>query len=547
MFAHWFAAAEVFANASLRRRGVALGHGRSASGCCRFVLFGALSCGLLTVTSSWADGTGNDLLPDIPLGPTTVRLDLVATVPSSITDLARAPDSTDRIFVVSPNGVIRVIENGTLDSDPFLSIVAEPADRALVSVAFHPQFASNDKLYVITGESLPNPSTPHYVAPQVPTFSAFDSVVVEYLVDAADPGAVDVSTRRELLRIGQPERQHVVDDLTFGLDGYLYIAVGDGGETRSGLPFAYQLNAQNTDNPYGSVLRIDVDTLGINGRYGIPSDNPFAAGVVPELFAWGLRNPWSMSTDLETGSIYTGVNGDFTIEWIVEVELGANYGWPDVEGSFAWDPATGDASVDASPNPAFTLPIAEYDHNTGQQGFGSVIGGYVYRGSAMPELYGRYVFLDWLAAELIALDLTTGELELIGVDGAGVLLVSSTAITMGQDPNGELLIGTAFGEVLRLVPTAPSATTFLRSDCNADGASNLADAVCALGYLFQATPNGCVDAIDSNDDGVADISDPVYLLSYQFASGPVPPTPFSICGIDATADALGCGLFLACP
>jgi len=408
---------------------------------------------------AFAVGSGNDLLPDIPQGSRVVTLEVIADIgPSVVADITHTGDGTGRLFLVSPDGVIRIFSGGAVLATPFLDAPASPTDRAMSGLAFHPEYASNGKLYVITGEAIPNGSTPHFLPPQTDDVSAFDNVLYEYTVDPGNPDLADPASRRELMRVRQPQRFHNMDDLAFGHDGYLYIAMGDGGDTRTGSPTHYNTTGQQTDNPYGTVLRIDVDTTGANGRYGIPADNPFAGGTtadLPEIYAWGLRNPWRISVDRLTGEVFVGVNGDFTIEQVYRVESGRNYGWDVREGSFLWNPANGNAFVDPAPDPQYTPPLAEYDHNGTTQAWGSVIGGFVYRGSGIPALYGSYVFLDWVAAELVAMDPETGAIEVVQIDGGGAQLQASNDITFGEDEDGELYIGRGSGEVLRFVTSVP--------------------------------------------------------------------------------------------
>lgn len=508
----------------------------------QLALYPLLFCFVCICSPAAGVGTGNDLLPDVPVGPDAVRLEVVASIsPNRIIDIESPQDGSGRLFLVSPQGVIRILDGGVILPTPFLTEPATPTDRGMPTMAFHPDFGTNGKLYVVVGE--PTGPNPHYTAPQNDTSTAFDNVLYEYMVDAANPNVVDPASKRELLRVHQPQRFHNMNDLVFGDDGYLYIAMGDGGNTRTGSPTQYQVNAQDTSNPHGSVLRIDVDSIGSNGRYEIPGDNPFATGAVPEIYAWGLRNPWRMTKDSLTGEIYTGVNGDFTIEWVVRVGLGENYGWPTVEGSFLWDPISGNANVNPSPDPLITLPIAEYDHNWTTESYGSIIGGYVYRGSALPELVGKYMFHDWLSAEMMSMDTGTGSLELVTQVG-GVVLAPGSQTAWGQDEAGELYVGSNNGQLLKLMPVTQD---FRRGDCNDDGTLNLADVVCALDYLFQAAPSTCDDAHDMNDDGMLDISDPVTQLGNLFGGGPPLPQPFPGCGADPTADTLGCGVFASCP
>lgn len=485
-------------------------------------------------------GDGNDLLPDIPVGSQSIRMEPVTDVGAPMGEILWAPGDPDRMFLCTTNGFIRIYEGGALLPTPFLETPVAPLNRAMYGFAFHPDYATNGRLYVITGEALPNPSTPHYLPPQDLSLSAYDAIVFEYQVDATDPNRVDESTRRELLRIRQPQREHNINHLRFGEDGYLYLAVGDGGATRSGTPTPYQNNAMDLTNPYGSILRIDVDTLGTNGRYGIPSTNPRPAGAVPELFAWGLRNVWRITGDRMSDAIYLADNGDFTIERLYLLESGANYGWPTVEGSFLWDPVTGDATVDPSPDPTFVYPIAEYDHNTDQGAFGSIIGGPVYRGSEIPGLYGRLIAFDWVAGAFLSFDPITQVLEQVSQDPTGSIVGPNTGITFGESPSGELYLGTLGGEVWRLTGTPTTPSVFRRADCNGDQSTSLADVVCILGELFQSNPVACADASDTNDDGTLDVSDGVFLLSYLFLAGVTPPDPFGSCGDDPTVDTLDC-------
>ena len=417
-----------------------------------------LSALVLGATAAFAVGSGNDLLPDIPQGTASVQLELVADTGSTpVTDIANAGDGSGRVFVVNAEGVVRIIDSSdTLLPTPFLNAPGQPSDRAMTSVAFHPDYATNGKLYVITGEAIPNGETPHYSAPQNDEGTAHDNLLVEYQVDAGNPNLVDVSTRRELLRIHQATKVHNMNDMTFGTDGFLYIAVGDGGNSRTGAPTNHNENAQLTTNPFGSVLRIDVDSLGTNGRYAIPVSNPFSSGAggnVPEIFAWGFRNPWRIATDPATGDIYVANNGDLTIETLVRVENGKNYGWDVKEGSFLYNDVTGEATVDPSPDPQYTNPFAEYDHNGTVQAFGSNIGIGVNRSTHYPGLIGRYLFTDWVAAELVAMDLVTGELELVSIAAGGQQLSPTREITGGQDESGRAYLGRTNGEVVRLVAT----------------------------------------------------------------------------------------------
>jgi len=452
-----------------------------------------------------AIGDGNDLIADIPSSGLQVRLELLVDAGDyPVTAIKGSGDGSGRLFIMQSRGVIQIYENGALLPTPFLNAPASPELRAMSGLAFHPNFPTDPRFYLITGEALPNASTPHYTPSHDLHSTAFDNVVMEYEVDSLNEDIADTGTARELLRITQPYISHNINDLTFGGDGYLYLAVGDGGNTRTGTPTHYNANAQLTTVPYGKILRIDIDTIGPNGRYGIPGDNPYAGGSVPEIFAYGVRNPWRISQDRNTGDVYTAVNGDITIEWIIRVALGANYGWDSKEGSYLWNSSTGEATVDPTPDPGLTTPLAEYDHNHTTTAFGSCIGGFVYRGSDMPEHAGSYLFHDYVAAQIIAMNTTTGALTIIDVDPGGDALGLNDEITWGEDDNGELYIGRYGGEVLRVLRSIPDVYTDLAGVSNGNGTDvspfdNLADAVedVATGGTVHLAPGDTAETFSS--------------------------------------------------
>lgn len=487
---------------------------------------------LALLSPAFAVGDGNDLIPDIPEGPTQVRLEFLVDVGSDpVTTIKGSGDSSNRLFIVQSHGVIEIYENGALLPTPFLNAPASPSGRAMSGLAFHPDFPTNPRFYLTTGEAIPNVSTPHYLPPQDLTGNAFDNMLVEYQVDSEDANLADPSTRREMLRIRQPALSHNMNDLTFGGDGYLYVAMGDGGNTRQGTPTHYNTNAQLTTNPYGTILRVDVDTVGTNGRYGIPAGNPFADGAggnVPEIFAWGVRNPWRISTDRNTGLVYAGVNGDSTIEWVLRLELGKNYGWHTKEGSFLWNSSTGEATFDPDPDPAYTAPLGEYDHNNSQQAFGSTIGGFVYRGNDIPELEGRYLFHDWVAGEIVSMNIATGDMELVALDPGGAALIptnlSNSEITWGEDDNGEVYIGRANGEVFLVRRSLPDVYADFAAGVNGTGIQvspfdNAADAIedVATGGAVHLMPGESPEVFTGSDA----ISRPMTLLNEEPGNGPV--------------------------
>jgi glucose/arabinose dehydrogenase len=279
-------------------------------------------------------------------------------------------------------------------------------------VAFHPDYQDNGLLYTYTSEpvsGLADFAVPLTMPPASPP--NHESVVTEWQVPApGDPtSVVDPTTRRVLLRIEQPQFNHNAGALNFGADDMLYIALGDGGGADDQGPgHVSQGNGQDPSNVLGTILRIDpTGSNSANGEYGLPEDNPFfpggagpfggeagcADGFCDEIFAFGFRNPFRFSFDKATGDLYAADVGQNDIEEVDVVVAGGNYGWRIKEGSFCFDPNGSD--------PGFVFdgdcgtedliyPVAEYDHDEGI----AVIGGFVYRGSAIPPLRGRYVFGD---------------------------------------------------------------------------------------------------------------------------------------------------------
>jgi len=297
------------------------------------------------------------------------------------------------------------------------------------------------------------------------------SVIAEWQVDPNDPNQVDPASRREILRIDEPQSNHNGGTLRFGPDGYLYISLGDGGSANDvadgHVPGG---NAQSLQRIYGKLLRIDVDgTDSANGRYGIPSDNPFVGqDAVPEVYAYGLRNPFTYSFDRLTGDLYLGDAGQNNIEEVDLIVKGGNYGWNVKEGSFWFDSVSDNlGSVVTGPvrpvPPDLVDPIAEYDHGEGSV----VVGGFVYRGSQVPGLQGLYVFGDWgsfaaPSARLFYLDpnAVIQELRLGPEDRpAGFWLRG-----FGEDADGELYVFGSTelgprgdtGQMLRIIPVAPA-------------------------------------------------------------------------------------------
>jgi glucose/arabinose dehydrogenase len=336
----------------------------------------------------------------------------VATLEQPLAIAVRTGDPA--LYVAQKTGTVVAIRGGTSDPAPVLGITEEVSlgsDQGLLGLAFAP---NGRYLYV------------NY------TDTNGDTQVTEYAMgqEQADP-----ATRRDVLFVEQPYSNHNGGNLAFGPDGYLYIGLGDGGS--GGDPHG---NGQSLSTLLGKMLRIDPRPSG--GRpYAIPPDNPFVdrSGARPEIWAYGLRNPWRYSFDRETGDLWIGDVGQG--EW-EEVDLqpagspgGENYGWNRMEGDHSYDGA--DPPADAVP------PVFEYSHDDGGC---TVAGGYVYRGESIPDLYGAYVFADYCLGRLEALRLRDG--KVIGHRSLGPVVPGLSSF--GEDAQGELYAMSLGGGLYRL-------------------------------------------------------------------------------------------------
>lgn len=349
----------------------------------------------------------------------SVRLETVATGLTAPNWGTHAPGDSERLFVTDQNGILWAIDLATGDKAVFLDASALLVslgiggegtfdERGLLGVAFHPDYATNGLLYTYTSE--PVSGTADYSTMPESTAANHQSVITEWSVpDPADQSSVvDPVSARVLLRIDQPQFNHNGGALNFGPEGTLYISLGDGGgRDDEGVGHGATGNAQDTSNVLGSILRIDVDgSNSANSQYGIPDDNPFVGqtGFVDEIFAYGFRNPFRFSFDMETGDLYTGEVGQDDIEEVDVVVAGGNYGWNVKEGSFCFDTDGADPgfAFEAVPcpnePPGLIDPVAEYNtaDSLAENSDGrAVIGGFVYRGNSIPALRGRYVFGDY--------------------------------------------------------------------------------------------------------------------------------------------------------
>jgi glucose/arabinose dehydrogenase len=320
------------------------------------------------------------------------------------------PLDDGRIFVVEQGGRIRVVKNGALQTTPFLDIstrVLSGGERGLLSVAFHPQYATNHLFYVYF------------------TTQTNGDIRVERFTTTSNPEVADPTTSKLIITAPHSTYpNHNGGLLAFGLDGMLYAGLGDGGS--GGDPLG---NGQNFNSLLGSLLRLDVDH---GDPYAIPADNPFVgvANHRGEVWAKGLRNPWRYAFDAPTSLLYIADVGQDLHEEVDVVPAnsgGLNFGWNVMEGLSCYNASTCNQT-------GFTLPLIDYGHN----GPCSITGGYVYRGSAIPAIRGHYFYSDYCAGFLrsfryqdgVAVDqkdwgLTTASVESFGVDFAGELYMIS--------------------------------------------------------------------------------------------------------------------------
>ncbi|MDP2302470.1 MAG: PQQ-dependent sugar dehydrogenase [Ignavibacteria bacterium] len=344
-------------------------------------------------------------------------------------DIQHAGDNSDRLFVVSQSGTISVFQNdpNVTSAKVFLNItdiVVSGGERGLLGLAFHPDYENNGYFYInYTGGS------------PLKTFVSRFQV-------STNPDSAIKSSELVLISFTQPYTNHNGGQVSFGPDGYLYIATGDGGS--GGDP---QSNGQNKSVLLGKILRIDVNGTSGSNNYSIPADNPFAnnlSGWREEIFAYGLRNPWRFSFDPVTNWNWCADVGQNVWEEINIIQNGKNYGWKIMEGAHCYSPSTG---CDTS---GLTFPIFEYAHNSA--GGYSVTGGFVYRGPNVPQLYGKYIYADYVSQKIWGLTYD-------GVNQAvNELLINSAGIgisSFGVDQYNELFIcALSNGKIYKFTPTA---------------------------------------------------------------------------------------------
>jgi glucose/arabinose dehydrogenase len=324
-------------------------------------------------------------------------------------------DPAGRNFVVEQPGRVWMLVNGKKSARPYLDIAKKvhmEGESGMLSIAFHPDFEKNGRLFVDYIAKPPN-----------------REVVAEYHVDPK-AAVVDPATEKVLLEVPEPQSNHNGGLLLFGPDGMLYIGLGDGGaggDTGRGHVEPGG-NAQNLHQLLGKILRIDVNQATKSRWYSIPKDNPCFTGLdcEPEIYALGLRNPWRFSFDRKTGILYCGDVGQNTYEEVDIITKGGNYGWRVREGLH---PFRGKEKPTTTP---LIDPIIEYDHHTGL----SITGGYVYRGKQFPELTGMYLYADY----------SKGRIWGLKYDGQKMTWHHELQVTVGQRTGQILVAPASFGE-----------------------------------------------------------------------------------------------------
>jgi glucose/arabinose dehydrogenase len=345
--------------------------------------------------------------PQAPFEP-VVGLELVAEGLNAPVDLMSAGDGSGRLFIVDQIGLVRVLTaQGDLVDEPFLDIRdrvigLRPGydERGLLGLAFHPDYEENGFFYVYYSAPLD---------PQAPQGWNNTSHLSRFSVSQGNENRGDPGSETVILRVDEPQSNHDGGKIAFGPDGYLYVALGDGGGANDvGVGHVedwYDANRGGNgqdvrDNLLGSILRIDVDA---GELYGVPDDNPFVGREgLDEIWAYGFRNPYRFSFDAAGDrELFVADVGQNLWEEVSIVTRGGNYGWNVKEGSHCFSPATPNQSPETCPgadpdgNPLID-PIIEYQNGGVPGGLGlAVVGGYVYRGHALPGLEGRYVFGDW--------------------------------------------------------------------------------------------------------------------------------------------------------
>jgi len=382
-----------------------------------------------------------------------IGLKLIAQGLAAPMEFVSSGDGTGRMFAVDQTGVVKIIDaGGKMIAEPFLNlgdrmIRLSPRydERGLLGLAFHPDFARSGRLFVFYSAPLRSGA---------PRGWSCTNRLSQFTVSPKNPNAVDMNSEKVLLEIDKPQMNHNGGTIAFGPDGYLYVPLGDGGGANDvGEGHAARGNAQDTTTLLGKILRLDVHNAS-SGSYAIPPDNPFITmnSILPEIWAYGFRNPWRISFDRE-GRLFVSDAGQDLWEEVDIVTKGGNYGWNIREGTHCFDPnspneSPASCSDKGERDEPLLGPIIEYDH----RGRTVVVGGYIYAGQALPELEGSYIFADWSSGFAkgngmlyLARPSVNGlwKMEEIRIAGSPNGRVNQFIRSLGRDDVGELYILTS--------------------------------------------------------------------------------------------------------
>ena len=388
-----------------------------------------------------------------------------------------AGDGSNRLFIVEQEGRIKVFDNdsNTTSSQTFLdirSIVDQDGgytEEGLLGLAFHPNYSENGYFYVNYTDYGPK-----------------RNVIARYSVDPDNPNEADYFSSEVILEVNQPYNNHNGGQMEFGSDGYLYISFGDGGS--AGDP---QDNGQDLSTLLSTIIRIDVDNTTNDMNYSIPSDNPFIGnqGARPEIFAYGLRNVWRFSFDSETDLLWAADVGQNAWEEIDIIYPGLNYGWNEMEAGHCYPPGS-----NCNPDD-FELPVWEYELYV--DGVCSVTGGYVYRGSDIFTLRGKYIYGDWCTGDLWALSSADNE-NYINED---LIRTGINITSFGIDQYNELY----FCGNQRIYKITSN-----EGDLNNDESLNVLDVILLVNLVLSGQYN---DIADFNSDQILNVLDVITLIN----------------------------------
>ncbi len=397
-----------------------------------------------------------------------VGLELIADGFTSPVALIDSGDEMQRLFVVDQTGVIWILADGKRIEEPFLDIREQVVElnsfydeRGLLGLAFHPDFAESGRFYVSYSGHLQNGLSP----------DEWDhtTYISEFTVSANDSNQADPNSERVLLAIDKPGYNYEAGHIAFGPDGYLYIATGDSVRDPATESGKY---AQDTSSLLGKILRIDVNGTADSGQnYLIPPNNPFTSGEGrPEIFAYGFRNPYRFSfddSDDKNPRLFVADVGQAMMEELSLVKAGGNYGWPIREGTSCFNSQRWDQPLENCSTSGLSDPIIAYPH---AGDLSAVIGGMIYRGDAIPELSGGYIFGDWgkgrghlFVAHPRPFNLGLWKITEIQIEYPDAQHALGQLLGIGQDKNGELYLLTKepgvgatgnSGVIYKIVPTS---------------------------------------------------------------------------------------------